>query len=63
LYDRIFNDGRVRDFIDIVYWPGKHWPAFNVADSLLVIAVGLIIASNLLSGEDSATEQKAGQLE
>ena len=35
LYDRVFNDGRVRDFIDIVYWPGKHWPAFNVADSLL----------------------------
>jgi len=51
LYDRIFNEGRVRDFIDIVYWPGKHWPAFNVADSLLVIAVGLVIASSLLSGD------------
>ncbi len=43
LYDRIFNDGMVRDFIDVVYWPGKHWPAFNVADSMLCIAVGLII--------------------
>lgn len=45
LYDRIFNDGRVRDFIDVVYWPGKHWPAFNVADSMLCIAVGLLIIS------------------
>ena len=45
LYDRLFNNGMVRDFIDIVYWPGKHWPAFNVADSLLCIGVGLMIIS------------------
>ncbi len=44
-YDRVFNDGAVRDFIDVVYWPGKHWPAFNVADSLLCISVGLMIIS------------------
>ncbi|NIP22437.1 MAG: signal peptidase II [Phycisphaerae bacterium] len=44
LYDRLFNNrGAVRDFIDVVYWPGKHWPAFNVADSLLCIGVGLMI--------------------
>ncbi len=49
LYDRIFNDGFVRDFIDIVYWPGKHWPAFNVADSMLCIAVGLLLISNVTS--------------
>jgi signal peptidase II len=47
LYDRIFNDGSVRDFIDITYWPGKHWPAFNLADSMLCIAVGLLIITNL----------------
>ena len=47
LYDRIFNDGMVRDFIDVVYWPGRHWPAFNVADSMLCISVGLMIISNL----------------
>ena len=45
LYDRIFNDGRVRDFIDVVYWPGRHWPAFNIADSMLCIGVGLMIIS------------------
>jgi signal peptidase II len=44
-YDRAFNEGLVRDFIDIVYWPGKHWPAFNIADSMLCIAVGLMIIS------------------
>ena len=47
LYDRIFNDGLVRDFIDVVYWPGRHWPAFNVADSMLCIAVGLMMISSM----------------
>jgi signal peptidase II len=53
LYDRIFNDGLVRDFIDVVYWPGRHWPAFNVADSLLCIAVGLLLISSLFTGKSS----------
>jgi len=44
LYDRLFNDGSVRDFID-VYRGGYHWPTFNVADSLLCIGVGLLIIS------------------
>ena len=47
LYDRIFNNGLVRDFIDVVYWPGKHWPTFNIADTMLCIAVGSMIISNL----------------
>jgi len=49
LYDRLFNNGMVRDFIDVTYWPGKHWPAFNVADSMLCVAVGLILISSYLS--------------
>jgi signal peptidase II len=53
LYDRIFNDGLVRDFIDVVYWPGRHWPAFNVADSMLCIGVGLMIVSGLFIGKSS----------
>ena len=48
LYDRIFNDGRVRDFIDVliplINYP---WPTFNVADSMLCIGTGLLIISNL----------------
>ena len=61
LWDRIFNDGQVRDFIDVVYWPDKHWPAFNVADSLLCIGVGLMLISGLLTGRSSqkrAPQQK-----
>jgi signal peptidase II len=45
LYDRIFNQGFVRDFLD-VYYGHYHWPAFNVADSLLCVAVGLLVISS-----------------
>jgi signal peptidase II len=51
LYDRVFHNGAVRDFIDVVYWPGKHWPAFNVADSMLCAGVGMLILSNFLTGK------------
>ena len=51
LYDRLFNHGLVRDFIDIVYWPGRHWPAFNLADSMLCIAVALIVISGFFTTE------------
>jgi len=47
LWDRIFNQGCVRDFIDVVYWPQRHWPAFNLADSMLCVGVLLIIISGL----------------
>jgi signal peptidase II len=61
LYDRAFNNGLVRDFIDVVYWPGKHWPAFNMADSMLCVAVGLLIISSLFShkpAQEHAQPQK-----
>lgn len=60
LYDRIFNDGLVRDFIDI-YYRDYHWPAFNVADSLLCIGIGLLIISTFLtekSVQKHAQQQK-----
>lgn len=61
LYDRIFNDGLVQDFIDVVYWPGKHWPAFNVADALLCIGVWLLIILTAFTGKSAqkhAQQQK-----
>ena len=48
LYDRLFNNGSVRDFID-AYWGTYHWPTFNVADSLLLIGVGLLIISTFFT--------------
>lgn len=50
LWDRVFNNGRVRDFIDVVYWPGRHWPAFNIADSILCIGLGLLVISTFSTG-------------
>lgn len=46
LYDRYFHHGLVRDFID-VHYHNLRWPTFNVADSLLVIGVGLLIISTI----------------
>jgi len=31
----------VIDFLD-VYWKTHHWPAFNVADSLICVGVALV---------------------
>lgn len=40
LIDRI-RMGEVIDFLD-VYWKTHHWPAFNIADSLICVGVALI---------------------
>ncbi len=52
LYDRLFHDGTVRDFID-VYVGTHHWPTFNVADALLCTAVGLLIISSYITDRQS----------
>ena len=39
LYDRASGEGLVRDFLDVHYKEVYHWPAFNIADSMLCIAV------------------------
>jgi signal peptidase II len=49
LWDRMFNEGCVRDFIDVVYWPGRHWNTFNLADAFLCAAVGLLAITSLFT--------------
>ncbi len=61
IYDRIFNDGKVIDFIDwYIVWDGveKHWPTFNIADSVILIGVGLLIIDSIKNPETQA--QKTG---
>jgi signal peptidase II len=46
LIDRIrFNE--VIDFIDL-HWKQHHWPTFNVADSAIVIGIGLVLIDAFL---------------
>lgn len=42
LADRLVH-GEVIDFLDVHLWSGYTWPTFNVADSAIVIGVGLMI--------------------
>ena len=44
--DRLLHDG-VMDFIDF-YLGSRHWPAFNLADSAIVIGAGLVILELLV---------------
>jgi signal peptidase II len=43
LADRV-RLGFVTDFLDF-----RHWPAFNLADSFIVIGVGILLAALVLS--------------
>ncbi len=46
LYDRI-TQGAVYDFLDF-HIAGYHWPSFNIADSLICIAVAMIILKDIV---------------
>ena len=41
LMDRV-RLGEVVDFLDL-YWGRYHWPAFNVADSLVCLGAGVLV--------------------
>ncbi len=41
MYDRIFRDGNVVDFLHFEFWP--QFPVFNIADCAVVIGGGLLI--------------------
>lgn len=49
LIDRV-RMGEVIDFLD-VYWKSHHWPAFNVADSLICVGVGFMLLDTLFEGK------------
>jgi len=57
LLDRLMY-GEVTDFVDL-HWRGYHWPAFNVADSSITLAVTAVVVQALFVGhpEDAARER------
>lgn len=54
LVDRILH-GRVIDFLDF-YIRDHHWPAFNIADSGIVVGVGILL---LLQWEEERKQKRA----
>ncbi len=59
LLDRLVY-GEVTDFID-VHWREYHWPAFNVADSSITLAVIAVVAQALFAARRSEEEAENGQ--
>ena len=55
LIDRV-RQGEVVDFLD-VYWRAHHWPAFNVADSMICVGVALL-ALDMLREEQRQKQAK-----
>ena len=53
--DRIIY-GKVVDFIDI-YIKDLHWPAFNVADTIIFIGAGLFLFNQFFTSESSYYEK------
>ncbi|MFD2179880.1 signal peptidase II [Veronia pacifica] len=53
LFDRLVH-GYVIDFLDF-FWGTNHWPAFNLADSAILIGAGFILLDSFRSGN---TESK-----
>ncbi len=60
LIDRIVY-GKVADFIvaDLGFWPLNPWPAFNVADAVLVVGVGLM-ALDMFKSAAPETQKATG---
>lgn len=63
MIDRIFNDGKVIDFLHFEFWPT--FPVFNVADCAIVIGAGLLILYFVIdivkeSKKDKIAENKNG---
>ena len=50
MLDRLIHPG-VGDFLDF-HLGGWHWPAFNLADSAIVVGVGLLLYDALFAPRD-----------
>lgn len=55
LIDRLFR-GEVVDFLHFRLWGGYAWPDFNLADSFIVVGVGLLLLELLASEGESRAD-------
>ena len=53
LLDRIRDPHEVIDFLHFKLWQGYSWPDFNLADSFIVVGVGLLVLELLASEGES----------
>lgn len=62
LADRLVY-GTVIDMIDVHLGPHYTWPTFNIADSVIVVGVGVLLLETLLGGarEDSDLREQASE--
>lgn len=58
MYDRIFRDGNVVDFLHFEFWPD--FPIFNVADCGVVIGAGLLILYFIIDTIKECKQKKQG---
>ena len=56
LYDRV-TLGYVVDFLDF-HWSGRHFPAFNIADSAICVGAGLILVEGFLKSPQGNPKSK-----
>jgi signal peptidase II len=61
LVDRIFRQ-EVVDFIHFRLWRGYSWPDFNIADTTIVIGVGLLVLELLASEGEERSSVDDGEL-
>ena len=61
LIDRVLF-GYVIDFLDF-HWAGNHFPAFNVADSMIFIGAALMILDSFMSEDDDKKSHHNEELE
>ncbi len=60
LIDRIFRQ-EVIDFLHFRLWRGYSWPDFNVADSAIVVGVGLLVLELLASEGEQRVSASDGE--
>ena len=62
-HDRLFNTGMVVDYIEfnLHFPPADPWPAFNIADTLLCVGVGLLMICMIRQGDPPKNAAEAPQ--